>query len=324
MILRWGIIGLGKIAQKFAEDLWLAKDVELVAVASRQLEKAKSFQKKNNAKYAFGSYEELLTCPEVDIVYIATPHDSHMEWGILAMENSLHVLCEKPLAVNTSQVASMLEAAKRNNVFLMEGLWTRFNPTFVSVLQKLKNGAIGKVNYLNADFCFKANLEENNRLTNIDRAGGALLDIGIYPVFLAYSLFGLPIEIKASARFHSTGIDKQTTISLKFEEGMAALSCSLETKSDMTAKIYGENGSVFMHHRWHETDAFDLLSNEKHEKYKFDIQGNGFVPEIDECNANIKSTKLQSDLWSHQDSLNLISILDKIRTEISIIYPFEK
>jgi len=195
--IRWGIVGLGGIAHKFASDLKLVDNTEIVAVASRSIDKAKEFQEQYKAKHAFGSYKELFTCDEVDVIYIATPHTSHKELSIQAMNHGKHVLCEKPAGINRGEVAEMVLVANKNKVFLMEALWARFNPSILKAKELVDSGAMGTLRYLHADFAFFAlNKPEDGRLLNPELGGGTLLDIGIYPIFLSYLLLGKPNKIQ--------------------------------------------------------------------------------------------------------------------------------
>ena len=321
--IRWGIIGSGKIANRFASDLELIDGAQLVAVASRSEERAKMFAEVNNVEKYYGSYDALFEDSEVDILYIATPHDSHMEHSINAMNAGKHVLCEKPIAVNKSQLQKMLEASKRNQVFLMEALWTRFNPSMLAVLEEIKSGTIGEVNYINADFCFYKEAPPESRMFNMNLAGGSLLDVGIYPIFLAYLIFGYPKEILATARFHETGADLHTSALLKYDEGIASINSGFTSKSDMSAKIYGTKGSIMMNEPWHHTDGYQIVKGGSSEVHHHPLKGRGFSYEIEECNKCIRNNQLESDLWSHQNSLDLISILDKVRAVIGLRYPFE-
>ncbi|MEZ4969836.1 MAG: Gfo/Idh/MocA family oxidoreductase [Flavobacteriaceae bacterium] len=183
--INWGIIGLGNIARNFVKDLALVDEAQVYAAASRNLAKAKEFAAAHNISNAFGSYRELLECREVDVVYIATPHTSHCELSIMAMEHGKHVLCEKPMGVNRAEVEKMIAAAQKNKVFLMEALWSRFNPSIMKVKQLIGNGEIGPLAYVHADFAFYAlDRDFNGRVLNPELAGGSLLDIGIYPIFL--------------------------------------------------------------------------------------------------------------------------------------------
>lgn len=324
MNLRWGIVGLGKIANKFAKDLLLIEGCTLQAVGSRNKTKAEDFAEAYNAVSAYDSYTDLYKDEEVDIVYVATPHNAHLEVALEAMRHGKHVLCEKPLAINRSQVQQMIATAKTHNVFLMEAFWTRFNPTFEAVLKRVENKDIGEVNYINADFSFYRDASPQSRLFNLALAGGALLDVGVYPIFLAYSILGYPESVTAVANKHQTGADMQTAAILKYPHGIANIMCGFRSASDMVARIYGTKGKIFIDKVWHESEAYriemeDSVSNHAHSK-----MGKGFTYEILECMECIGAGRLESLKWSHKDSLNLISICDEIRSQIGLKYPVEE
>ncbi|MEP1222985.1 Gfo/Idh/MocA family protein, partial [Maribacter dokdonensis] len=258
-MIKWGIVGAGNIAHSFSKDLALVDDGQLVSVASRSLEKARTFAKEYGAPNAFGSYEELFHSNTVDIIYLATPHTSHADLSIAAMKAGNAVLCEKPLGVNASEVQAMVAAAKENNVFLMEALWSRFNPTIKKVKELVDNGTIGDIGYLHSDFAFYAlDRDENGRLLNPALAGGSLLDIGIYPIFLAYLLLGMPKDIKATANFYKTGVEVQCSMILNYDNAQAILYSGLNSNSEKKSEIAGSKGTIFIHPRWHETTGFTL------------------------------------------------------------------
>ena len=201
----WGVIGCGRIAHKFADDIQAISGASIHAVATRSLAKAKDFAKLYNAPHALDSYEALLEIEGLDVVYIATPHVLHAENSIMCLKAKIPVLCEKPLAMNTRQVQQMIVAARANETFLMEALGTRYLPSIAKTLELIKSGEIGDLNSVNADFGFAAEYNPEGRLFNRDLGGGALLDIGIYPLFLALLLFGKPEHINANATFGTTG-----------------------------------------------------------------------------------------------------------------------
>lgn len=322
--IRWGILGPGRIANSFAKDLRLTETSELVAVASRNLSRASEFAKEYNAKYAYGSYEELFNSPDVDVIYIATPHTHHAALAITAMEHGKHVLCEKPIGVNKNEVTRMIAAAQKNKVFLMEALWTRFNPSISKIKELVDSNKIGSIGYLQADFAFFAlDREEEGRLLNPALAGGSLLDIGIYPIFLAYLMLGKPANILATSKFHSTGAEIQTSLIFEYDKAQAMLYSGLTSNSEMKAKITGTKGSIYIHPRWHETNGFTIEINGEKEDIEEPTIGKGYSYEINEVNSCLASGKLQSDLWSHQNSLDLIEILDQIREQVGIAFPFE-
>ena len=323
--IRWGIAGPGGIARKFADDMQLVEGCRLVAVGSRNLERAKSFAEDYGAELAFGSYEELFECKEVDVIYIATPHTSHAELSMLAMEKGKNVLCEKPFGINSGDVRRMIDLANEKGVFLMEALWSRFNPTVRAVKERIEDGEIGNVRYLHADFAFYAlDKSEDGRLLNPDLAGGSILDIGIYPIFLAYLILGKPEKIYSTSNFYKTGVEIQTSMIFSYPDAQAILYSGLNSKSEMKAEISGEKGSLFMKPRWHETEGFLLERDEEISDFELPTPGNGYTFEIEEVNECLRSGKLQSDAWSHRNSLDLMEIMDEIRRQGKVEFPFEK
>lgn len=322
--IKWGIIGLGNIAQQFADDLMLVHDVKIVAVASRNLEKAQVFAKKYNCEKAYATYDEIFADAEVEILYIATPHNSHVALTIKALQSNKHVLCEKPIALCYNDAFQMIETSKINNRFFMEAFWTRFNPSVREAFYKIKNGEIGKIKYINADFAFQAEELEGNRMTDLKLGGGSLLDIGVYPLFLSYLMLGIPNEIVARANFHDSGADLQTAMILQYENAQAVLHSSFLSSSNMKATISGTKGIINLNSPWYKTKSYTLIKDNKKEKYKLPTKGKGFTYEIEECNRCIKENRIESSLWSHQNSLDLIKIVDKVRNGIGLVYPSEK
>ncbi|WP_299162918.1 Gfo/Idh/MocA family oxidoreductase [uncultured Eudoraea sp.] len=323
--IRWGIVGLGNIAQKFADDLKLIADGELTAVASRDIQKAKRFGELNNAKHAFGSYQELFACTDVDVVYIATPHTSHADLSIMAMNEGRNVLCEKPMGINRGEVERMIASARKNNVFLMEALWSRFNPSIRKVKNLIDEGIIGEVGYLHADFAFYAlDKDINGRLLNPALAGGSLLDIGIYPIFLAYLILGFPEKIMASSKIYKTGVDIQTSMIFEYSNAQAILYSGLTSNSEMKAEISGSEGTVFLTPRWHEAQEYSVEKNDKLEKVQLPTRGKGYEYEIVEVHQCLRNGKLESDLWSLKNTYDLIRIMDNIRKQTGVVFPFEQ
>ena len=323
-IIKWGIIGCGNIANKFASDLALIEDAELFAVASRSEKRAKEFQQKHHANKSYSNYEELLADEDINIVYIATPHISHAKWSIKAMEQGKHVLCEKPLALNKKETTDILETSKRTNQFFMEALWTRFNPSFVAIKKLIDEGVIGDVKYINADFSFKADKPLDGRVLNLELGGGAILDIGIYPAFLTYSLLGIPEEILAKSIFHEvTKCDMQTSMIFQYSNAQAVLYSSFASKSAMTAKISGTEGQIHIPDPWHVPQGFTLIKNDQEKYFDLPTTGIGFSHEIIECHQCIRENSIESKIWSHQNSMDLISILDSVREQIGLKYPQE-
>lgn len=322
--IRWGIVGLGRIAKLFADDLLLVRDAELVAVASTNMERAKAFAAQYGVSDFYDNYEDLFHNEAVDVVYIATLHHTHASVSIAAMNRQKHVLCEKPIAVNAKDAKDMVEASKKNHVFFMEAFWSRFNPSIVKARELIMAGEIGKLRYINAEFTFyKLDDNPKSRSLNIDLAGGSLLDMGVYPVFLSYLMLGKPLEITARSKFFHTGAEIQTAMIFDYPEAQALLYSGFANNTDMKAKICGEEGEIFIHPTWHETQGFSLVKKGSKKDHFLPTLGKGFAHEICEVNRCIANRQLESKLWSHQNSLDLIAIIDEVRQKTKIKFPFE-
>jgi predicted dehydrogenase len=318
--IKWGVIGLGNIAHQFVRDLALIKEAELYAVASRSINKAKDFGTKHKAKKMYGSYQELMNDPNIDIIYIATPHDSHKNLTIESLESGKHVLCEKPIAINYEQTKAMIDASKKQNKFLMEAFWTRFNPSIQQILYKIKQGDLGDIKYVNADFAFRVE-NPTGRMTDITNAGGSLLDMGVYPLMLSYIVLGKPKKVLATSNFFESGADKQTAMILQYENAQAVLHSSFVSPSNMSATISGTKGRLNIHSIWHETQGFSILKNGHKIDYHYPTLGKGFTYEIEECHRCIQNNQIESKLWTHQNSFDVIEIADEVRKQSGLKFP---
>lgn len=329
-IYNWGIIGLGKIAHKFAQDILGLKNAKLHAVASRSIEKAKTFADQYQATHHYGSYQEILGCPDLDVVYIATPHNHHCENTLMCLEHQIPVLCEKPFAMNANEVKRMITLAQFQKTFLMEALWSRFLPTIKKTLELIEKEKIGEVLSVKADFGFKADFDPSSRLFNQDLGGGSLLDVGIYPVFLSLLILGKPKSIKAMASIGKSNVDENCGILLKYEDNkMAVLDSSIIRKTNTEAFIYGTKGTIRINSRWHEPTSLTLMIDGKKTKdIFFDYQSNGYSYEAEAVMQSLKKKKIENELMPLDFSLDLIELLDSIRKEAGIYYPmydhFEK
>ena len=319
--IKWGIIGLGSIAHQFCKDLALIADAEIYAVASRNITKAEEFKLAHNAVKAFGSYEALIKDPNVEIVYVATPHNSHAELSIQALENGKHVLCEKPIALNYSEALQMIQASKKAQKFFMEAFWTRFNPTFKAVFSKVQNGEIGTVKYINAEFAFPIQIPKESRMPDLSLGGGSLLDMGVYPLFLSYMILGKPKKILASSSFFETGADQQTAVILQYDHAQAIHHSSFMSSTTMKPTISGTAGYINIDAIWHEAQGYSITKNDKEEKFQLQTLGKGFTYEIEECHSCIKNNQIESTVWTHENSLELIAIVDEVRAQTGLKFP---
>ena len=319
--IKWGILGLGKIAGKFATDLLTVPGSELFAVASRSQDKADTFKEKYGATTAYGSYEDLANDSEVDVIYIATPHVRHCKDSILCMDQGKAVLCEKPLAMNAGEVGQMIASAKANGVLLMEAMWTRFIPSFTFVLDQINSGNYGKVKTITADFGFKADFDPKGRLFDKELGGGALLDVGIYPVFVALSILGEPREIFAKAKIIKTGVDGHNEMTFTYSDGAQAfLKSAVTEKTPTSATILCENGLLYLHPRFHHAQQVTTILKGVKNEHEFKFESIGYNFEIEHVAQLLNKGIAESPFMSFDFSLKLITALDSIRKKIDLKY----
>ncbi|PCJ62636.1 MAG: dehydrogenase [Planctomycetota bacterium] len=321
---KWGIIGLGNIAKQFATGLSSAEGCKLHAVASRNLDKANEFGEKFDANQCYGSYEEMILTGEVDAIYVASPHTHHLEGTMLCLENNIPVLCEKPLAVNAKQAQEMFAKAKEKNVFLMEAVWTRFFPLMVELRKLLKDNAIGEVRMVQADFGFRAGVNPDGRLFNLDLAGGGLLDVGIYTLSMASMILGKPKRIESMADIGSTGVDEQNAVILGYEGGaMAVLTSAIRTQTNHELTIYGTEGSIRVNTAFWKPTSMAIKSNGKEETIEYPVVGNGYNYEAIEVMNCVQGSKLQSEIIPWDESVAVMETMDDIRKQWGLVYPCE-
>lgn len=322
-VYNWGIIGAGKIALKFASDLLLLNNAKLYAVASNDYNRAKLFAKESGATKAYGSYEELVNDENIDIVYIASYHVRHYSNTLLCLKNNKPVLVEKPIAINKLQALKMIEIAREKNIFLMEALWTRFLPSFLKCKELVESGVIGDISLIHSDFCIKPPFDAEGRLYNPALGGGSLLDIGLYPIFLALTMAGNPIELKAQATFASTGVDNECSMLLKHNNNvLSVLYCSLINTGRTEAIIHGTKGKIRINTMWHIPTTIDFLPDDAQPvHFSFAESGNGYQYEAAEVMRCLDKGLTESPSFNWQNSIDLISVLDQIRKEVGIVYP---
>lgn len=325
----WAIIGLGNIAHKFAQDLALIDDAKLVAVGSRSATRAGQFAAQYGAEHAAGNYEDAFSGPRIDAVYIATPHTTHLELTLLCLKKGVPVLCEKPLGLNFTQVETMVEAARSSGTYLMEALWSRFLPSIIEAKRAINKGTIGEIESLRVDFGFRAQPREDfsrDRLFNPKLGGGALLDIGIYPIWLAQYFFGAPEKVTATARFSEAGVDVDTQVTLHYAGGKLAHTYStLLGITKCEALVLGSEASLHIHPRFHESRGFSILRGKEDppENHYFPIEGAGYAHEARALMADVRAGRTESVEWSLDDSLILHRTLTEARNIIGLVYPGE-
>lgn len=326
--IRWGILGCGKIANKFASDLKLVDDGVLFAIASRDPSKSESFSKDHKPALVFNSYEALVECADVDAIYVATPHGLHYKHVMLCLQHGKAVLCEKAFALNLGQAREMIDFARRKKVFLMEAFWTKFLPQYQKVMEIIRSGKIGEVKFIQSDFGFKAPLPRAQRLFDPMLGGGSLLDIGIYPVFMAQSILGKPTQVHAFITPYESGVDEQCAITMKFAGGaLAVLSSTFAVETPVEAMIAGTEGRIVMRNRFHNAVATVEMVIGRQEREMIEVHmepGFGYQFETRHVNECLKKGLTESPVMTHADTLMLMETLDRLRKACDVRYPVDR
>lgn len=327
--IRWGILGCGRIARKFAADLRLVTDAELIAVGSRSKENAEVFVRDFPAKYVHTSYEALVDNKEVDVIYIATPHNLHLENTLLCINHGKAVLCEKPFAINAGQAIQMITAAKEKKVFLMEALWTKFLPHYNKMQEMIGSEMLGEIKSVLVKFGFKPAEPVPKRLFDPALAGGTMLDIGIYNVFLALSVLGKPDSIEAVMSAASTGIDEQCAVTFNYNSGaIAQLFSTFASNLATEAEINGRNGRIKLAHRFYAPESvveyYPRWVDSRQEIEVHKEEGWGYQYEIRHVGECLRNGFTESPVMTFNDTLLLIETLDAIRKKAGIYYDADK
>jgi dihydrodiol dehydrogenase / D-xylose 1-dehydrogenase (NADP) len=323
--IRWGIMGTGTIANSFVQGLGALEDAELYAVASRSMEKAEEFGGRHGAVKCYGSYEDLVKDKEVDVIYIATPNTSHKNDIVLCLNNDKSVLCEKPLTINAKEAKEVIELAREKKLFLMEAMWTRFFPVMKQVRAWLEEGAIGDLRMLTADFGFRREGAAEDRKVSPHRGGGALLDVGIYPVSFSSWVFGkAPEQITGLTSLYETGVDQQSSMLLGYDKGeMAVLSCAINTPTPKEARIIGNKGSIYIPNFSRATKATLAVIGEEEVTVEVPLEGNGYNYEAAAVTDSLRRGENECSLMPLDESLSIMKVMDEFRSQWGIKYPTE-
>jgi predicted dehydrogenase len=320
---KWGILAPGKMSAKFTLGLKLLDNAELYSVGSRDLSRAEQFAKEHGFRKYYGTYEEFAADPELEIVYIASPHSYHFEHTMLCLRNRKHVICEKAFAINSGEVEAMTAEAGKKKLFLMEALWPPFQSFHKKALELLNSGILGKVFYLYGSFSFTPPIDPEERKFNLSLGGGSLLDIGIYPVIDALTFLGLPAGIKASAVFGKTGSEESVAVVFNYpDDKLASLYSSFRTNAGIGCRIFCEHGnlSVSRGRDMNQTTVLELNGKEKQE-FIYHPEAKGYHLEAQEVMRCLDEGLTESPVVPHSFSVDLIRTLDRIRKEAGIVYP---
>jgi predicted dehydrogenase len=320
----WGILGPGGIARAFAKDLTLLEGHTVGAVGSRSLSNAQSFADDFGGT-AYGSYEELINDSTLDAIYVATPHPAHHDNVISALDAGKAVLCEKPFAVNAKQAQAMVDAASRNKVALMEAMWARFLPHYAQVREIIASDVLGPIISIHADHGQRLADQNSPRLIEPQLAGGALLDLGIYPISFAHMILGNPVAINSSAVMTDKGVDAQSSMIFTYENGaQAVLTTTMIEQTPCRAVVAGLNGWLEIDRTFYNPASMRVVLNDGSvTEYPNTYSGHGLREQAESFKQLVQSGKLQSDILSWKDTVDIMKSMDTVREQIGLKYPFE-
>ena len=319
--VRWGILATGKIAGAYAENLALLPEAEIAAVASRRLESAREFAARHGAAAAYGSYDELVADPDVDVVYVATPHALHKENALLAFEAGKPVLCEKALTLNARDAAELVAAARDRQLFFMEAMWMRCNPVIRRIKQIADDGLIGAIQQVRADLGFFVDVAPEDRMLNPELGGGALLDMGIYPLTFAHLFLGDPDQVQAVATLAPSGIDLNVAIALGYGSGaVASLTSTMTSAAPSSASIATRQGRIDIAAPFHTPKRATWTSDGKTQEIRENVIGTGLANEALEVIRCLRNGEVESPLVPLDETVALMALMDRIREKIGLRY----
>lgn len=324
--IRWGILGTGGIAHTFVKDL-IDDEHSVAAVGSRAQASADAFADEFGIPSAYGSYEELVDDDDVDIVYVATTHPAHAANAELALNAGKHVLVEKPFTLNAAEAGRVVDLGRDLGLLVMEAMWTRFLPHVERIRDLVGRGILGEVREFAADHMQRLPRDPSHRINALELGGGALLDLGVYPVSFASMLFGEPESVQASARFLDTGADAATSAIFRYgDSALAVARCALDLRGSNTATIIGTDARIELDEVWYTPTNFRVITTAGQviEEYKSRVFGTGMQFEAREAERLIEAGQIASDIMSPRESVAIMRTLDDVRSRIGLVYPQER
>jgi len=324
--LRWGILGTGSIANSFAKDL-IATGHHVTAVGSRSHEAGGAFAAKHGIGLSFASYQELADCSDVDAIYVSTPHPFHAENALMALQSGKHVLVEKPFTLNALEASEVVAVAENRGLVVLEAMWTRWLPHMVRLREIIRAGTIGEVTTLIADHTQCLPSDPKHRINAPELGGGALLDLGIYPISFAWDLFGPPSRIEAGATFTDTGVDQSATVILSYDDGRKAVTHSASNvRGANTAVVIGSQGRIEIDSVWYTASSFTVFGNDGRviERFEHPLKTRGMEYQAMELERLVQTGKSSGDILPPSQSIAIMQTLDEVRRQIGLKYPGEE
>jgi predicted dehydrogenase len=320
-VTRWGILATGGIARDFVTDLALLPDAEVLAVGSRTEATARAFATEHGIPRAYGSWAELAADPDLDVIYVATPHNAHHAATKACLQAGRAVLCEKPFTLDHASAQDLVTTARERRVFLMEAMWMRSNPNIRRIRELVADGEIGEVTYVQADFGVQGPIPTDHRMRAKELGGGALLDLGVYPVTFAQLLLGEPTFVSAWARLLPEGTDANTAILFGYDSGaVATLQCGLSGDTSRRGTITGTTGRIELDRQFYRTERFTLVRDDQAEVIALPVRGNGLAYQAEEVMRCLRAGLTESPLFPLDESLTVMRTLDTIRAQIGVSY----
>jgi dihydrodiol dehydrogenase / D-xylose 1-dehydrogenase (NADP) len=321
----WGILATGNIAHSMARALRDSDSADIVAVASRAQERADAFGEEWGISKRYGTYEALVGDPGVEVVYVATPHSRHYEHMLLCLDAGKHVLCEKAFTLNARQASECIALARQKSLFLMEAMWMRFFPAMAQVRDWVRRGVLGDVRLVQADLGLYQPFDPEHRLFNPELGGGALLDLGIYPLSFATMVLGFPERVEGHAHLGHTGVDELDTILLAYENGASAvLACTTRAYKPREAFVVGTKGYIRVHDVFLHPECLTLdMRGEEPLTMSYPFASNGYIHEVEEVHACLTSGRTESEIMPLDETLGLMELMDGLRAEWGVAYPGE-
>jgi predicted dehydrogenase len=319
--IRWGLLSTSRVAGSFAADLRRTEDAGLAAVASRSIDSARQFADEYGVARAHGSYEALVDDPDVDVIYVSTPHALHRDNVLLCFQAGKPVLCEKALTLNARDAAELVAAARDKGLFFMEAMWMRCNPNIRAMQELVRSGAIGEITAVGADFGFVPDRPPEHRLFNPALGASALLDLGVYTTTFVWLFLGRPADVQSAGVLSDRGIDLSCASVLSYDNATATIACTMTAFTPRTAYVGGTKGHIDVPAFFNKPREFSVTADGQTERHSVPVRGNGYVDEIEEVHRCLRAGAQESVLVPLDETVAILEVLDQMRHQVGSTLP---